>query len=423
MTQPNPQTGPKSVKIAFLGNFGNRNLGNEATLRAILSGLQVRIPGAGMRCISTCPETAAAIYDIRAFAIDPTFVKRGLLQGNRLTRLIRNVFIDVPVHIYRWIWAIKVLRDTDMLILPGTQFLSDNLTGPWGWPYLAFRWCMAAKLVNCKLLFISVGAGPLGHPVSRFFVRSCLRLADFRSYRDRRSKQYVGRIGFDRPGDPVYPDLAFSLPMPLPAPGAALGHRSLVVAVGVKDYRGQYGPWPRPISAEDTYRRYIARMAAFISWLLRKGCTVRLVLGDVRFDTPVLDDLRRTLQAMDVHYDSRQLLDDPIDSMDVLISRLSASDIIVSPRFHNIIFGLLLHKPVLAISYHEKFSKLLESVDLPGFDVPIDEADSPVLIERFSELERRRDELVPRIRQGVDRQRAALGAQYDAILQQLPTAN
>lgn len=420
MRQQNLQAERNSLKIAFLGNFGKRNLGNEGTLRAILSNLQARLPRASMHCVSTSPETTAALFDIHTIPIDPSFIERSLLQGSPSARLLRRILIEIPIGIYRWIWTINALRNTDILILPGTQFLSDNLTGPWGWPYFAFRWCIAAALVRCKILFVSVGAGPLDHRLSRFFAKSCLRLASFRSYRDQSSKQYMRNIGFDRPNDPIYPDLAFGLPMPVSPQRTASEDRALTVAVGVKDHYGQYGPWPPKLSAEETYRRYIARMSEFVAWLLERGHTVRLVIGDVSFDAQAVEDLRQALQKMAIRYDSRQLVDDPIDSMDALINRLSTTDIVISPRFHTILFGLTLHKPVLALSYHDKFTKLLESVDLHGFDLPIDNADCATLIERFSELEKRRDELARKLSASVDRQRAALEKQYDAIIQQMP---
>src|SRR2546422_2018913 len=101
-----------------------------------------------------------------------------------------------------------------MLIVPGTQFLSDNLTGPFGWPYMAFKWSVTAKLRRCKLLFVSVGGGPLRHPLSRVFVKSALLLADYRSYPDDSSRQYMRRIGFHPTNYPVYPHLTFTLPTP-----------------------------------------------------------------------------------------------------------------------------------------------------------------------------------------------------------------
>jgi polysaccharide pyruvyl transferase WcaK-like protein len=81
--------------------------------------------------------------------------------------------------------------------------------------------------------------------MSQFFVTFALSLADFRSYRDALSSHHVAEIGFPSVSDAVYPDLAFSLSSSAPEPETSPDPRALVVAVGLKDYHGQYD-YPRP---------------------------------------------------------------------------------------------------------------------------------------------------------------------------------
>ena len=98
-----------------------------------------------------------------------------------------------------------------MLIVPGTGLLTDAY-GLFGWgPYSLFKWSLLAKACRCKLLFVSVGAGPIYGALGRWFVKSALSLADFRSYRDDSTKQYLKSIGFHSDNDRVCPDLVFSL--------------------------------------------------------------------------------------------------------------------------------------------------------------------------------------------------------------------
>jgi polysaccharide pyruvyl transferase WcaK-like protein len=78
--------------------------------------------------------------------------------------------------------------------MTGTGMLSD------------FTITVIGKLCRCKLLFVSVGGGPIRHPLSRCFVKAALALADYRSYRDASSKDHL-----EATNDVVYPDLAFSL--------------------------------------------------------------------------------------------------------------------------------------------------------------------------------------------------------------------
>ena len=145
-----------------------------------------------------------------------------------------------------------------------------------------FRWSVAAKLCRCKLLFVSVGAGPLYSRVGRFFVKAALSLADFRSYRDESTRQYLEGIGFPAGNDPVYPDLAFSLPETLTPLGRDSEARRPVVGLGLMDYAGKY-------SVAEADQRYLFGVpgdpGGVHEWLLAHEYDVRLLIGDV-VDTP-----------------------------------------------------------------------------------------------------------------------------------------
>ena len=409
----------KQKKVSFFGNFGRGNLGNECTLQAILYNLHQHLPDVEVNCICTGPEATATTHNIAAVSMHDTFVKPELLRNTPLARLLRKLFIAIPIEFYRWVKAFRTLGNTDMLIVPGTQFLSDNLTGPFGWPYLAFKWSVTAKLRGCKLLFVSVGVGPLRHRLSRAFVKSALLLADFRSYRDDLSRQYMRRIGFDATNDPVYPDLAFSLPTPTIPRGRQNNTAKPVIAVGLKDYRGQYGPAPLQHQADDIYRRYLDMVTTLVAWLLEHKYTVRLVLGDISYDPQVVTALRKSLNERDVKYENHQLIDEPIKSQEELVLQLATCDVVVSARFHNVVLGLLLDRPVIALSYHEKFSALLDSPELAKYYLQIDHVDASTVIDKLLELQRNRDELKRHIRRRVDECRTALDEQYRFIFKDL----
>ncbi len=403
-------------KITFFGNFGQGNLGNECTLQAILYNLRQHLPDAEVNCVCTGPQTAAKIHNIPAVPMRDEFGSSKAGPINPLRRIARKVLIGVPRELYRWLRAFRTLKGTDMLIVPGTQFLSDNLSGPLGWPYLAFKWSVIAKLRRCKLLFVGVGVGPLRHPLSRFFVKSSLRLADYRSFRDNNSRQYLHRIGFTPTNDPIYPDLAFSLPVPSVVPGRSGSQEVPVISVGVKDYHGQYGPSPlHKNRAGETYRKYLDIVAAFVAWLLEQRYTVRLIIGDVSYDPQVKADLRRSLICRNVSLEQAQVIDEPIESSEDLVSRLATSDIVVSPRFHNVVLAMLLGRPVIALSYHEKFAALMGGSELAEYNLLIDDLDSHRLIEQFLDLEKNANRLREHIPWKVGQYRAALNEQYKLI--------
>src|ERR1700675_1519025 len=223
---------PTRKTVALFGMFGVGNLGNECTLQAILSNLRRFLPNAQVSCICGGPNETALSCNVPAFAI------RDITPplDNRILRLLRRLFLGTFIELGRWVKAIKKLAGTHMLVMTGTGMLSDLGIGPFGLHYDILRWSIAAKLCRCKLLFVSVGAGPIRHPISKLFVKAALRLADYRSYRDIFSKSYVEGMGVAAEGDVVYPDLAFSLPAGMLPNTRALDRRKTVVGIGLITY-------------------------------------------------------------------------------------------------------------------------------------------------------------------------------------------
>ena len=170
------------------------------------------------------------------------------------------------------------------------------LTAFIGWgPYNMFKWSLIAKLCRCKLLFVSVGAGPIYSALGRCFVKSALSLADFRSYRDNSTMQYLKRIGFHADNDRVYPDLAFSLPEAVIPHQDTKKSRRTVVGLGLMDYAGKYST-PRP--SNEIYLAYLENLVSFVRWLLAREYDVRLLIGDladVRYDARVQRLAERTI--------------------------------------------------------------------------------------------------------------------------------
>ena len=81
------------------------------------------------------------------------------------------------------------------------------------------KWSLIARLRGCRVMFVSVGAGPVGSAPGRFFVKLALSLADYRSYRDVPSREVVEGIGVRAKDDRIYPDLVFGLSLPFATDG------------------------------------------------------------------------------------------------------------------------------------------------------------------------------------------------------------
>src|SRR6516225_1718989 len=230
----------KSPRIGFYGNFGAGNLCNECTLQAVIEQILHRRPDSQFLCFCTNPQDTRARHNIAALpseAIDKAVAQRSSARRPRghLSRIFRIAFQRVPRELVHWARTLRAVSRTDMLIVAGTGIVADYMCGPLSWPYDMFKLSTLAALSRVKLVFLSVGVGPIRHPLSRWFVKRSLALAHHRSYRDEASKQYLEKIGFDTKRDCVYPDVVFGLLQNHLVRGVRTGQRR-VVGLGLKDY-------------------------------------------------------------------------------------------------------------------------------------------------------------------------------------------
>ena len=66
---------------------------------------------------------------------------------------------------------------------------------------------------------------------------------------------------------------------------------------------------------------------------------------------------------------------------------------VVAIRYHNLVAALRLSKPTISISYSPKHDVLISEFGLSGFSQPVNALDVDRLIEQFTELGRRSQEL------------------------------
>jgi polysaccharide pyruvyl transferase WcaK-like protein len=406
----------KRKKIAFFGHFDSSNFGNESTLQAILYHLRWLEPAAEVTCISTGAEVTVRTHQIEAIPITETFAK-SWVPKNPLTRALRKLCVGIPSELYQWIKGLVMLRHTDMLIIPGTGLLTDAYgLRDWG-PYSLLKWSLMAKICRCKLLFVSVGAGPIYSALGRFFVKSTLSLADFRSYRDTSTMQYLKGIGFCADNDRVYPDLAFSLPEAVIPHEDAKEGRRCVVGLGLMEYAGKYSV-SRP--RNEIYQAYLENLVRFVSWLLARDYDIRLLIGDLN-DMHVIKEFRGLLRERLSVCDEGRIIDQRVYSVEDLLSQIASTEILVATRFHNVLLALLCNKPVISISFHHKCDALMSAMGLSSYCLDINELKAETLIEKFCDLETNAGTLKPLIREKVIEFRRALDEQYDLIFQQKAT--
>jgi lipopolysaccharide biosynthesis glycosyltransferase/polysaccharide pyruvyl transferase WcaK-like protein len=411
--QGNQQVKANTVKIAFFGYFGRHNFGNEATLLAIHSNLRRVVPNADFDfvCICNGPEVVAADYNMTGL-LSRDYVVKPWKSQNLLPRLARKILVGIPSEFWRWVQSVKALSGTDALIVPGTGLLTDAYTMlGWG-PYDLLRWTVGAKLARCKLLFVSVGAGPIYSRAGRAFLKTALWLADFRSYRDVSSRQYLKGAGFPVEKDPIYPDLAFSLlGTALPRTQKNKGGRT-VVGLGLMEYGGKYSVESR---TDGSNRPYLEQLAEFVTWLLGQRYDVRFLVGDAG-EWWVVGELKALIKERLLGDSEGRIIDDPIDSLESLLRQLAATDLVVATRFHNVLLSLLLEKPTIAISFHDKCSSLMSEMGMAQYCEDINDVKAQTLIEKFRRLQQNADSIKQTLQQKVEARRKALDEQYEIIV-------
>lgn len=408
-------TQKRQRRIGVFGHFAGYNFGNDSTLQAILYHIQRYLPNAQITCICTNPVAATQLYNVHAVPLNGVCVKPLWLRATPFARLLRRIIIGVPSELYKWFEAVKVLWGMEMLIISGTGLLTDAY-GIFDWgPYNLFKWSLTAKLCGCRLLFLSVGAGPLYRVQGRRLVKAALALADFRSYRDDATKEYLKAIGLRTTADKVRPDLVFSLPESiLPKHDAPKGRR-LLVGLGLMLYNGELN-----INAcgKQIYSAYLETLAVFVRWLLDHEYDVKLLIGDIS-DRLVICEFTELLKKRLVTYDAGRIIEEPVVSVENLLSQLMTTDVVVATRFHNTLLALMLNKPVISISFHQKCTSLMSEMGLSQYCQDIEHLDSDRLIEQFCNLGRHAGSLRPLIRQKAERCRRALDDQYNLIFQDL----
>lgn len=416
--KPPSRTTSKQSKIGFFGIFGVQNLGNECTLQAILYNARKRFPEGEIFSICYQPDDTSRRHNVPAVPISARYFQsrsNGKVVQRRggLSRLARVVFQRIPGELMDWVKAVRTLRGTDLVVMTGTGMLTDYSTSAFGYPYDVFKWSAAARLAGCKLRFVGVGVGPIYGWLSRRLIRYALSLADCRSYRDEFSKNRIAQAGFDSSKDFVFPDLVFSLSKNSLPPRPNRGRQKLVVGLGVMDHRDIHIATLE--EQEASYSSYLDKMCDFVCWLVKNGYMIRILQGDVKYDTLTRTDLKARLEQRGVHYAQAGIVDEGSSTVEELIEQIAQADILVSPRFHNLLLGLMLNIPAVSISYDPKNDALLEGVGLGKYCQALTELEVPKLIEHFVDLEARIDEVKPMISERVVQYRGLLEKEYDLV--------
>ncbi len=411
-----PRAAPSSIGI--WGHYYGANLGDELVTHVVAQAIRARLPHAEIHAFSLDPQDSRARHGLPATPISarppenhPERAPRPRPSGWRrialgLWRRARGVLREGP-HLWH---GYRALRRVDLLIVAGSGQLLDSWSGPWGHPYTAWKWAMLARLAGTRLAFLSVGAGPIQHPLSRWFVRSAVQRAEYVSVRDQASARELRSAGV-RQALPVVPDMAFGLAQEeLPVVGP---HRDRwVVGVNPMAHASAHY-WGR--GDETLYRAYVEKVAQLVRALVEEDADVVLFSSQVRADPLTAHDVLEHLDAQGGVPAGRVAVH-PVQSVQDLLRTVAGCDEVIGARYHCVLTPLMLGVPTLALAYHPKTVHLMAMAGQGDYCLDIDAFEPEHLLARHHRLRQHHDLVREALLGAMPALRAAVDEQFDHVL-------
>ncbi len=449
------QSHPKRVGI--LGHVGNENLGDESIIAAVIQNIRDRWPDAEICGLTITPVDTQKRHRIPSFPIrlgsvaalpgsstaefaptpevtvaEPNSASASGAQASNfsLTQRLKEIVKTIPIFSTLMRGAMAALevipmigkefgflaesrqriQGLDLLIIAGSHQLNDFVDGPWAFPYTVLKWTLLARNVGAKVVFLSLGAGPIDTWLGRRFLRYALQQASYRSYRDVTSKRWVNTLqGFD--ADQIVPDLAFSLRFTIRSQESDRINRQLVVGINLLPFYGDY--WFESDAVK--YQAYVAKLAGFADWLVKRGAEVRFIPTQLKVDPKVATDVINQMKTKDNTEYGKLIVEPTLQSLNDLLSALSELDIVVATRYHGILLSLALQKPVLAIAYHDKSRDLMKWFGQGNYVIEGKTFRVEELTDRFAALEKHSASISSSLGEQLPKFKSSLQIQYDTV--------
>lgn len=371
---------PGAPRVGIFGKVGAGNIGNDASMESILGFLERYYPDAVISAMCTGPQTLRTRYGIDDAV--PMFWHNKYNATGAASGMLK--VLGRCLDTFR---TAAWVRRHDAVIVPGAGILEASLPMvPRGWPYALFLLSAYGKVFRTRVALVSVGAGAVKKPTTRWLMNNAARLAFYRSYRDPGAREAMRGRGIDVSGDRVYPDLAFAL-----APPPVVPVDEKLVAVGVMDYHGTDDERKQ---AREIYASYVAAMKSFVRWLAEGDHKVLLLVGDTNgSDGAVVDDIMADVRASLPDLDPSAVTAAAASSYSEVMGVLRPVNCVVAIRYHNVLCALKLAKPTISIGYSPKHDVLLADMGLADFVQDVNTLDVDELKKLFTDLESRSAEL------------------------------
>jgi polysaccharide pyruvyl transferase WcaK-like protein len=373
-------------RIGLFGLLGSGNIGNDASVEAIMRYLRAEYPDATIDAMCKGWTRMRDRYGIETTPLQwqqehvrPGWPGKALAAVGKVIDVFRTA---------AWV------RGHDVVIIPGMGILDPTLPlSPWSTPYAVYLLATAGRLFGARIALVAVGADKASAKMTQALYNKTARVAAYVSFRDEGSRETLHGEGVDVSAFSVHPDLVWTLPVPREQPGPPAPPRPpedpKLVAVGVMAYYG--GQADRGRTAE-VYAAYTESVADFTRWLLDTGHDVRLFYGD-EVDQPALEKILADVRSARPGLAPERLIPYYPTSYEEVTELLGPVGAVVATRLHNLMFALKLGKPTIALSYARKIDAMMADLGLGEYCLTAGSIDAEALKALFTDVELRREEI------------------------------
>lgn len=401
----------ENVRIGVFGHYGNSNLGDESIILSVIQNLERRLPEAEFIGLSINPDNSEKRFAMESYPI------RNLSSGehklnfiNSIDHLLLYKMFNKPVSELLFLKkSFHIIKDLDLLLVCGSNQFIDTFGGVRGYPYTLLKWTILAKMRGAKVVFASVGAGPILNSNTYRMLKPALKKADYISYRDQGSKNMI-ESQIENVNGAICPDLAHGL-MVNPKNSNKKNGKKIVGVNPMPVFDPRY--WYK--GDEDKYSDYIDKLSRFVNYLTGRGYAVQLFNTHPK-DLNVANDVIEYLKVTGVEQDRLPAVIKSY-SVENLINAISDMDAVVATRFHAAVLPLRLGKPVLGIAYYRKTKELLTDIGMGEYCVDINNFTTQDLAIRISSMFMNMDILKDTIKLRFQEYQKQLDSQWDKIVE------
>lgn len=393
------------VRIALLGPYYSRNLGDTATQLSMVQNLARLQPDAEIIGVSPDPADTLAAIGIDAFPLGGVGPCSGALAMNFPAQTPLQSPYPLRLGAIPRIW--RLLRGIDVLVVSGGGQLDDFWGGSWGQPWTLLAWSALARLSGAHVEYFAVGVDKIQWRISRRFFAWGVRLANACSVREAEALRVLRALGVREPVERC-PDAVFAwTPEPSTQAGSATPKPFAVLSpISRKTWSHE---------ENDAHGKYFEMLVALGKLFSARGLGIRIVCSQSAMDLKDAEQLLARLKAEGVAAVTHANAPRPVDFVD----QVRGARAVVASRLHGVILSMVAHAPVLALAHLNKVREAMANTALEQccFDL---QAFNPQAVHEAANLMLDRSEHYSlELAKSNDRRRAEL----EPLLQRLANAS